>query len=320
MLHSNDLKKMLGLMIQVERLASDQSISKLFSSLEWGNIDGSELTEMVNATGLLKRKISYSDLKLGENYLDKHLSAGVEVLPFGDSRYPLSLAITPNPPSMLYIKGNVDILNEMPGVAIVGSRDVSPAGEEITRRVTSKVCQQGYVIISGLAIGTDTNAHTAALSSKGKTIAVLAHGLESAKPKQNARLADEILFTGGAWISEYPLGRPALKQSFVQRNRIQVGLSAVSILIEAAKGSGTMTQADFALKAARPIFAVVPHKDNNPLRLNCEGTKYLVEFELASPLRTSDDYDKLINVILDSTKKIKSYTEEYSLNIQTKLL
>lgn len=109
------------------------------------------------------------------------------------------------------------------------------AGEEITKRITKKICERGVVIVSGLAIGTDTNAHKATLKAGAKTIAVLAHGLESAKPKQNARLANEILSNGGAWISEYPVGRPAFKQSFVQRNRIRVGLSAVSILIEAAK-------------------------------------------------------------------------------------
>lgn len=84
----------------------------------------------------------------------------------------------------------------MPGVAIVGSRDTSPAGEEITRRITNQIVAAGFIIVSGLAIGTDANAHKAALQAKGKTIAVLAHGLEKAKPKQNSRLAQEILEKG----------------------------------------------------------------------------------------------------------------------------
>lgn len=151
--------------------------------------------------------------------------------------------------------------------------------------------------MSGLAIGTDANAHKATLQAKGKTIAVLAHGLEEAKPKQNSRLALEILEKGGAWVSEYPMGRPAQRQSFVQRNRIQVGLSAASVLIEAALNSGTMTQAEFAVKAKRPVFAVVPHLLNNPLNLNCEGTVELVNSKMATPLKTKNDYDGLIEVI-----------------------
>ncbi|WP_047713378.1 DNA-processing protein DprA, partial [Pantoea ananatis] len=124
--------------------------------------------------------------------------------------------------------------------------------------------------------------------------------------KQNSRLAFEILEKGGAWISEYPMGRPAQKQSFVQRNRIQVGLSAASVLIEAAMNSGTMTQADFALKAKRPIFAVVPHLFDNPLNLNCEGNIELVLNMKAQPLKTKGDYENLIKVINESNNHLLS--------------
>lgn len=319
-MHSNELKKMLGLAIQVDRLASDQSVLKLFTSIDFeSSRDVYDVIEQVNNSKLMKKNISYAELIDSQKYIDEHLNLGINIVPFGDDMYPLSLAMTPNPPAMIYVKGDINILKALPGVAIVGSRDVSPAGEEITKRITSRVCKENFVIVSGLAIGTDTNAHKATLKAKGKTIAVLAHGLEAAKPRQNARLADEILHLGGAWISEYPIGRPAWKQSFVQRNRIQVGLSAVSILIEAAKGSGTMTQADFALKAARPIFAVVPHKEYNPLYLNCEGTEYLVQQNLARALKTSEDYDILVSVILQSSAKIKSYAKTYAENMKQSL-
>ncbi|EBA0551651.1 DNA-processing protein DprA, partial [Salmonella enterica] len=301
----SDLKKYLGLTIQTERLTSEQGLLKLINSLRFDSLrDIHDLVESVNLTSILKNKLTVESLINAERYYDIHRQYKIEIIPFGDERYPLSLAMTPNPPAMLYIRGDVNILHEMPGVAIVGSRQVSRAGEEITKRVTSRICESGLVIVSGLAIGTDTNAHQASLDAHAKTIAVLAHGLELAKPKQNAKLARDILENGGAWMSEYPVGRPAFKQSFVQRNRIQVGLSATSILIEAAKDSGTMTQADFAIKAGRPIFAVVPHKINNPLGLNCEGNIQLVNNNLASPLRTSEDYDDLMAVIADSINRI----------------
>lgn len=320
-MHPSKLKILLGLAVQVDRLASEQGLLKLFNDIPFHKVsDEYELVEYVNSSKILKSQFFISSLYNAEDYLSKHLSLNIVPIPIGDAQYPLCLAITPNPPAMLYVKGDVNILNEMPGVAIVGSREVSVAGAEITRRVTAKICEKGLVIVSGLAIGTDTNAHLATLQARAKTIAVLAHGLEIAKPKQNTRLANDILNNGGAWISEYPIGRPAFKQSFVQRNRIQVGLSAVSILIEAAKNSGTMTQADFAIKALRPIFAVVPHKPDNPLELNCEGTQQLVDNDLANPLRTSQDYDALISVIADSIQRIKVNTDIYKSNVSSFLI
>jgi DNA processing protein len=317
----SDLKKYLGLTVQTERLTSEQGLLKLINSLRFDSIrDAHDLVESVNMTAILKSKLTISEFMNAEKYYEIHQKYNIDIIPFGDNRYPICLAMTPNPPAMLYIRGDINILKEMPGVAIVGSRQVSHAGEEITKRITSRVCEKGLVIVSGLAIGTDANAHEASLKANAKTIAVLAHGLESAKPKQNARLAKDILENGGAWISEYPVGRPAFKQSFVQRNRIQVGLSATSILIEAAKDSGTMTQADFAIKAARPIFAVVPHKENNPLHLNCAGNIQLVSENLAKPLRTSEDYDELITVIFDSINRISQYSKIYENNINGTLL
>ena len=316
----SELKKYLGLTIQTERLTSEQGLLKLINSLRFDSFrDIHDLVESVNLTSILKNNLTVADLANAEKYFDIHQQYNIDVIPFGDERYPLCLAMTPNPPAMLYIRGDARILNEMPGVAIVGSRQVSRAGEEITKRITSRVCENELVIVSGLAIGTDTNAHQASLNAHAKTIAVLAHGLELAKPKQNSKLARDILENGGAWISEYPVGRPAFKQSFVQRNRIQVGLSATSILIEAAKDSGTMTQADFAIKASRPIFAVVPHKENNPLGLNCEGNVQLVNNNLARPLRTSDDYDELISVIFDSIARITECSKIYMSNIKSEL-
>ncbi len=300
-MHSEELKNILGLAIQIGKLASDQSVLKFFEFIDFEKIrDVHDLAQMVNNHGLLKGNISETDLLLAQAELDKHHSHGIEPIPYGSEYYPLSLASTPNPPAILYVKGGRRILSDLPGVAVVGSRDTSPAGEEITRRITSQIVSAGYIVVSGLAIGTDANAHKAALQAKGRTIAVLAHGLEEAKPKQNSRLAQEILEKGGAWISEYPMGRPAQKQSFVQRNRIQVGLSAGSILIEAALHSGTMTQADFANKAKRPVFAVVPHLPNNPLNLNCEGTIDLVNNNMARPLKTKRDYESVIMIINES--------------------
>jgi len=306
---SDEFKNILGLSIQMGKVASDHSIFKFFELIDFNDLrDIKDLAQVIQENGILKGKISESDLLVASSELEIHFNKGIELIPIGSECYPLCLEKSPNPPAILYLRGNKTLLNELPGVAIVGARDISPAGEEITRRITTQVVNAGYVVVSGLAIGTDANAHKATLQAKGKTIAVLAHGLEEARPKQNSRLAFEILEKGGAWISEYPIGRPAQKQSFVQRNRIQVGLSASSILIEAALNSGTMTQAEFAIKARRPVFAVVPHLFNNPLNLNCEGTLSLVENNMALPLKGKSDYDNLIATINDSRDDLLKLT------------
>lgn len=304
-MNSEEFKIILGLTIQMGKISSDQSVLKFFNAIDFSYIrDIRDLTEAINHVGNIKKIISESDILIAQAEMENHLKHGILPVPFGSDNYPTCLAITPNAPAMLYIKGHLEILSELPGVAIVGSRDISRAGEEITRRITNQVVSAGYIVISGLAIGTDSNAHKATLQAKGKTIAVLAHGLEEAKPKQNSSLAQEILEKGGAWISEFPMGRPAQKQSFVQRNRIQVGLSAGSILIEGTRDSGTMTQAEFANKASRPVFAVVPHIGGNPLKLHCDGTVDLVENHKAIALKTKQDYAKMLTIIDKSKEKL----------------
>ncbi|MNV52672.1 hypothetical protein D3C71_1447790 [compost metagenome] len=299
------MKQLLGVAVQVYKLGSDATLLKLIDYLDFDQLhDLQDLKEAVEQSRLLRAPLTNKVVNESQDELFRHKQLGISLIPIGETGYPKSLAMTENPPAILYVRGNLSILEQLPGVAVVGSREVSSNGLEITKRITSQLSKAGFVIVSGLAIGVDAMAHRAALQSKGLTIAVLAHGLEEAKPKQNARLGHEILENGGAWISEYPIDRRVLKQSFVQRNRIQVGLSAGSILVEASLGSGTMTQAEFCVQAKRPMYAVVPHRPDNPLQLNCEGTQHLVDSGQAFPLRTKEDYDALIDVMMRSKSKI----------------
>lgn len=295
------MKQLLGIALQTYKLGSDTTLLKLFRSVDFTVLrDLNDLKAAVDATRLLRSPLTNQVIIESQDEIFRHGQLGIEMIPIGEDRYPHTLTLTDNPPAVLYVRGDLALLNELPGVAVVGSREISTSGVEITKRITTQLVNAGFVIVSGLAIGVDTMAHRATLQAKGKTVAVLAHGLEEAKPRQNARLAQEILEQGGAWISEYPIGRKALRQSFVQRNRIQVGLSAGSVLIEAGLNSGTMTQAEFCVQAHRPMYAVVPHKPNNPLNLNCEGTQHLVDTQQAYPLKTREDYDALIDVMVSS--------------------
>lgn len=297
----------LGIALQTYKICTENVLLRVFSLADKEEFENKEsFVKRLNELSVLKEPISVTLFSKGLELLELHEKKSIRVLSIFESDYPSSLRIISRPPALLYVRGNSSLLNKVPGVAVVGSREVSTAGAEITRRIVHRLVKENYCIVSGLAIGVDSAAHRAALSAKGKTIAVLAHGLEEAKPKQNSRLGEEILESGGTWLSEFPIGRPPLKQSFVQRNRIQVGLSAGSVIIEAALNSGSMTQAEFCNHEKRPLFCVVPETPQNNLSLNCEGTVELVKRQLAYPLKTKLDYDYLIKNLNQGRKDIDS--------------
>ncbi|MGY6352266.1 DNA-processing protein DprA [Vibrio parahaemolyticus] len=263
-----------------------------------------ELCEAVKSSSFSKLNLDLQSLQEAEKSLILHTENGIDVLPYTHSDYPSQLRNIDNAPNLIFFKGNRDVLREQSGVAVVGAREVSTAGAEITRRITNHLVLNEFTIVSGLAIGVDTAAHRAALQSKGKTIAVLANGLDQAQPKQNARLGQEILDNGGAWISEYEIGTRPFKNYFVQRNRIQVGLSAGSLIVEAKTASGSVRQAEFCRKANRPLFAVLPEDVENKLKLVCDGTYMMVSEMGAIPIRTKGDYPTLLNILKESRAKL----------------
>ncbi len=246
-----------------------------------------------------------------QKILDTHLENNISCISILNPDYPYSLKIIKNPPSILYLRGDINILRDLPGIAVVGTREVTNNGSKIAHRLAAFLAENKWTVISGLAIGVDAYAHQGALSVNGKTIAVLASGLHKASPKQNSLLADEILLKGGAWVSEHPWGVEPKREYFVPRNRIQIGLSAGSIIVESEIKSGTATQAEFCLQAQRPLFAVIPQHPNNPLELLSNGPLYLVEKKEAIPIMTKDDYPILLRMINEEKIKLKNNAQTY---------
>lgn len=180
--------------------------------------------------------------------------AGVKLLFPDDENFPEPLKEIPGAPLALYYKGN--FFDENPRVAVVGTRKATFVGREAAKKFASELAGRGITIISGLAIGIDTAAHEGALAAGGKTIAVLANGLDWVYPRQNERLAGRILENGGALVSEYPLGSESLPHRFLERNRIISGLSSGAVVIEAPDGSGSLATANCALEQNREVFVV----------------------------------------------------------------
>lgn len=193
----------------------------------------------------------------------------VELVHMDHECYPELLRQIKRSPPLLYVKGNAQILG-LPQIAIVGSRNPSPAGESIARAFAADLANAGFVITSGLALGIDTWAHEGAVTEDGKTIAVMGTGIDQVYPVRNRRLAADILAKGGALVSEFPVGTGALAQNFPQRNRIISGLGSGVLVVEAAIRSGSLITARYALQQDREVFAV-PGSINNPLARGCHA-------------------------------------------------
>ena len=167
---------------------------------------------------------------------------------------PLLLEVT-NHPDRLYVKGESKVLLEKM-VAVVGSRKMSIKGEEVTRRVVKQLVDMGMVVVSGLARGVDSVAHAECLRLGGRTVAVLAHGLDWVYPRENVGLAEKIVDGGGALVSQLEEGVRPERYFFPLRNRLIVGMCLGVVVIEAEIKSGTMTTANWAAELNRKVWAV----------------------------------------------------------------
>lgn len=186
--------------------------------------------------------------------------------------YPQKLKEITNPPKQLYLEGNVQLLNEN-SIAIIGSRNCSQNGKQLTRKFAYELSKQGLIIISGMAKGIDTIAHEETINAKGKTIAVLGSGFNNIFPKENSKLYKKILENEGLIISEYAPEVQVQSKQFLERNRIVSGLSIGILVIEAGYRSGTSVTAKIAKKQSRKVF-VLPHEINDKYGV---GTNKLIQ-------------------------------------------
>ncbi|MEG9432725.1 DNA-protecting protein DprA [Terriglobus sp. ADX1] len=174
---------------------------------------------------------------------------------YDSPEYPDRLREIYDPPAVLWYRGDASILAE-PGIAVVGTRHPSVYGAGMAQMLSRELAARGMVILSGMARGVDTEAHKGALDARGKTVAVWGTGIDVIYPKENKRLAEQILMYGGCILSEYPLGTFPAPQNFPVRNRILSGMSVGVLVIEAAEHSGTRITARCAMEQNRDVYAV----------------------------------------------------------------
>lgn len=206
---------------------------------------------------------------------------GYSVLTIDGDGYPELLKEIFDPPLVLYCAGKSGVLNEV-AVAIVGARKPTPYGRAVTEKLSEDLASRGVVVVSGMARGIDSMAHTGALRG-GKTVAVLGSGLENIYPRENRRLFDKIVETG-AVLTEFPPDSPPLSLHFPLRNRIISGLSLALVVVEASRRSGSLISARLALEQNRDVMAV-PGNITSPLS---QGTNWLVKTG-AKPVESWED-------------------------------
>ena len=221
-------------------------------------------------------------LPLAKEELARCRQAGITILPYFASDYPVALhALGGARPVLLHAKGDLGLLQSPASIlGIVGTRQPSPEGLAAAHRIAYEEAEKGRVILSGLAYGCDAAAHHGALDATGRTIAVIATGLDRAHPEAHQALQDRIIASGGLVLSEYPLTTPVDTYRLVARDRLQAALSAELLAIECGAQSGTMHTVRFAERYHRPIFALPPHTD----RLSSlEGNRQLLQSGRAKP-------------------------------------
>ena len=188
------------------------------------------------------------------------------VITLADEAYPQTLLEIPDPPPLLYAKGNLQWLNAR-CVAVVGSRNATPQGEKNAEDFSAALSNQGFCVVSGLALGIDGAAHRGGLKGKGSTIAVVGTGLDIVYPARHRELAHQIV-EHGLILSEFGIGTPSRAQNFPRRNRIISGLAVGCLVVEANVQSGSLITARLAAEQGREVFAI-PGSIHSPLSKGC---------------------------------------------------
>ncbi len=247
-----------------------EKLLKVFNKPE--DIFKANKQDLINTVGeKLAESIISFEPKCLKNDLSLAKRTGIRIITILDQDYPQILKEIPGPPIVLYVLGSITKEDDL-AIGIVGSRHASFYGLSSTEKFAYELSVRKVTIVSGLARGIDTCAHKAALKAGGRTIAVIGSGLSNIYPEENKDLVEKIALNG-AVVSEFPMETAPLPQNFPRRNRIISGLSKGILVTEAARNSGALITADFALEQGREVFALPGRIDAN----NSLGTNKLLK-------------------------------------------
>ena len=263
-----------------------------------------EIEQLEGINGALRAKLCEKDLESSYSILKYCKENRVDIISYGDSRYPARLKNIEDAPILLYCLGHFPDFNSALCIGIVGTRKMSEYGKQSAYKIGYELSSAGAIVVSGMALGVDGAAASGALSAGGRTVAVLGCGISVVYPKEHKRLMEEIA-RKGAVITEYPPTEAPHGHNFPKRNRIISGLCQGVLVVEGAAGSGALITARRAIDQGREVFALPGKIDES----NSEGPNELIR-EGAYPALCSDDilrhYDFLYHDVIDYSKHTKA--------------
>lgn len=208
------------------------------------------------------------------------------------SNYPNRLTAISNPPLALYYRGDIGMINQNRNIAVIGSRRMSEQGAECAFRIGYELGRRGINAVNGLALGCDTRALQGALAAGGTCVAVMPCGLEQIVPQSNGRLAEKLLSVGGCLLSEYPVRTPVHRYQYVERDRLQSGISDGVIVIEAECDSGTMHTVRHAIRQGRRLACI-----SSSLVRYSSGNRWIERQNGVSVIRNAVDLNHFIAAV-----------------------
>ncbi|HDI83902.1 MAG TPA: DNA-protecting protein DprA [candidate division WOR-3 bacterium] len=280
--------RLLALSMSTEKLLLKLSISRISPANIREYLYSIPGEEDINKDSIRDYLSDYVDvekvLNLEVEPIYNHLKKkGVNIVSILSDDYPENLKTIPKPPPILFIRGEI-VPEDSKAVAIIGTRRPTEYGRSVAWNFAKELASNGFTIISGLAMGIDTNAHRGALEAGGRTIGVIGCGIDRVYPSSNKRLAQMIADGNGAVISDFPPGTPPLKYNFPLRNRIISGLAKGIVAVQAASRSGVFSTVNWALDYGRDVFAV----PGNITARQSEGTNRLIK-DGAIPVTSPED-------------------------------
>ena len=247
--------------------------------------------------------------------IQKSTAEDIKILCIGAKDFPKKLELIPDPPVVIYVKGNTHALHFDHSIAIIGTREPTEYAAKCAEAISQSMASQKICIVSGLAKGCDSLAHKGCLKAKGTTIAILAHGLHMIYPAENKSLARDIINSGGCLVSEYPIGITPRPNYFVERDRLQTGLSDAVVFIETGVKGGTMHAVNACIKANKPL-ACLKHPEKYLSEEKTKGNQLLLSQKKSIPIEDSNDIssflkDHIFNI--EQTPQIKSNSQPMQL-------
>ncbi|MDE5855201.1 MAG: DNA-processing protein DprA, partial [Ruminococcus sp.] len=277
---------------------------------------------LLNLTANEKRNIKTYSLIGVEEIISNCENKGIEMVCYSSEKYPNQLKYILNPPAVLYYKGNIDCLIGTKTITAVGARSASAYSINVTKRICSELAANGIIIVSGFALGTDINAHMAAVAENMPTACVMGCGIDNDYPKGNSIYRDKIIKAGGVLISEYRPETSVAKGNFSARNRILSALGRATVIFEASAKSVALITADYAAEQGREIFSLPPadifsdaYAGNVELLRNGAlpvfgAEEILAYFSLGTPIMSEIQADKFSAMKSDKNHKSKVSTEK----------